>query len=161
VAVISNIKDMDGLIKDMDILKISTHAEFVDARLLKSLKTSSQLNLRCLKHMEELNSKSMYEPLFEPFRNLNTLSDDYCREITGRSKDVFIQFSKYIQNSRDTKNRSKGMLIAMYRYWLKKAVDHKPLSFLKIDSSQQQVSNELQQIREKIDRFFTPHWLGF
>ena len=30
-----------------------------------------------------------------------------------------------------------------------------------INSSQQKVSNELHQIREKIYRFFTPHWLGF
>ena len=150
----------NGLIKEIDYLKISTHLEFVDARFIKSLKNSSKLNLN-LKQEEDLKTIDVYQALFEPFRNLNTLSNDICLEITGWSKDVFVQFSKYIQNTRDTKNRSKGMLIAMSRYWLKKAVDQKTLSYLKMNSSQQQLSNELQQIREKIDRYFTPHWLGF
>jgi hypothetical protein len=87
--------------------------------------SSSKLNLKCLRNEDENENNPKHEPLFEPFRNVATLSDDYCREITGWSKIDFVKFSKNIKNTRDTKNRTKGMMIAMYRYWLRKAIDQK------------------------------------
>jgi hypothetical protein len=140
-------------LKDQEYRKIPTRTELVDARIIKSMISSSKLNLQCIRNDEEIANKPKYEPLFEPFRNVATLTDDYCREITGWSKIDFIRFSKYIKNlERDTKNRTKDMMIAMYRYWLKKAIDQKTLSYLKL---------ELFQIRKNISENFTPHFLGF
>jgi hypothetical protein len=148
-------------LKDQEYRNLPTRTEFVEARIIKSMISSAKLNLQCIRNEEEIINRPKYEPLFEPFRNVATLTDDYCREITGWSKIDFLRFSKYIKNlERDTKNRTKDMMIAMYRYWLKKAIDQKTLSFLKLDSSQQQVSYELYQIRKNIADNFTPHFLG-
>jgi hypothetical protein len=151
----------DNVIKDHEFTKIPTRLEIFDERALKSMVSSAKFSLKCLRTQKEIEDNLGNRYLFEPFRNLSTLLDDYCYEITGWTKADLIRCSKYIRDTRDSKNRTIGMLIAMYRFWLRKAVDQKTLSYLKLNSSQQHVSNELEQIRVKLDQFFTPHWIGF
>jgi len=47
------------------------------------------------------------------------------------------------------------------RFWLKNGTQQKILSYLKPNVIQQQISEELQQIRVALDRDFTPRFLGF
>jgi hypothetical protein len=54
----------NGLIKEQDYPKISTRLEVVDARFIKSLKNSSQFNLKCLKQEEDQKRLDVYEALF-------------------------------------------------------------------------------------------------
>jgi len=47
------------------------------------------------------------------------------------------------------------------RFWLRKNCGQETLSFLRGNVSQQQVSDELEQMRVALDRDFSPLYLGF
>ena len=98
--------------------------------------------------------------VFDKFRDMATLEDDICQKITSWCKLDFIRFSQYIKNIRDTAGRTKEQLIAIYRFWLLKGLDQSTLAMLKFDTSQQQISHYLCQIRNAINKEFVPEFLG-
>jgi hypothetical protein len=102
------------------------------------------------------------EPLgvFDKFNNMNTITNEYCKKITGWSKEEFEIFSGYINSIYDTQGRSKEFLIALYRYWLRKGTDQETLVLLEPNSSQQEISSYLDQIRKAITNDFVPSFLG-
>jgi hypothetical protein len=98
--------------------------------------------------------------IFKPFRTDEKLSNDHCLRITGWTKDQFIRFNKFIFCVNDNKKRSKGELIAIYRYWLRKGIDQTSMALLKSDTTQQQTSQYLRTIRTAINKDFVPYFLG-
>ena len=152
----------DGNIIASEYQKIPTHREHLERKYLNALISSSKSFLKCLTQVEYVEkNKPPLAPL-ENFRAISTLSDEFCREFIGWSKDRFVLFSSFINNKiRNTTNRSKHMLIALYLYWLKSGMTQKSLAYYKINSCQQEISEELQQIRKYIDEDFTPRFIGF
>ncbi len=98
--------------------------------------------------------------IFEPFNDVDKITDKYCQLITGWSKEQFKRFCNYITSVNNTVNRSKEVLIAIYRYWLRKGLDQTSLALLKNASSQQQMSYYLSTIRVAINKDFVDHFLG-
>jgi hypothetical protein len=98
--------------------------------------------------------------IFDTFRDINILSEELCKKVTGWSKSEFIKFSKYINSINDTAGRNKYQLIALYRYWLRKGLDQTSLAMFKNNTSQNQISHYLMQIREAINKDFVPFFLG-
>ena len=110
--------------------------------------------------MFDLLSTNYISP-FDEFREMKYLDDVHCKEITGWSKEVFIQFSEYITSIKNTKHRTKEQLIALYRYWLRTGVDQKSLAkMFGRYTRQTQISKYLRQIRLTIDKDFVPYFLG-
>jgi hypothetical protein len=68
-----------------------------------------------------------------------------------------VRFLKYINNIRDSAGRTIEQLIAIYRYWLKKQTT---LEMLKTNTTQQQISHYLSQIRSAMNEEFVPKFLG-
>lgn len=61
--------------------------------------------------------------VFDDFKDIYYLNDNYCEEITEWSKVIFIKFCHYIKSIKASKNQSKEKLVALYRYWLRKGLD--------------------------------------
>jgi len=100
--------------------------------------------------------------IFEQFRDFDCLDERLCIHVTGLTKEVFLQFSSKI-NSKSiykTKARCKTEILAIYLFWLRKGIDQLSLSFLKSNTSQQQISHYLNQARFAIYKDFTPEFLG-
>jgi len=72
----------------------------------------------------------------------------------------FVGFSKYINNIRETAGRNKEQLIAIYRFWLKKGLDQNTLAMLNCNTTQQQISHYLSQIRNAMNIEFVQKSLG-
>jgi hypothetical protein len=101
------------------------------------------------------------QSLFIKFSNFETLEDKECFEITRWTKDEFQRFSQFIVSINDNKYRSKNELIALYRYWLWKGIDHHSLSKLfGENTNKQRISDYLSQIRVAINKDFVPFYLG-
>ena len=98
--------------------------------------------------------------IFDKFRDMAALDDALCLKITGWTKVQFNTFSNYIKNVRDTCGRTKEQLIAIYRYWLSKGIDQCTLAMLKCNTTQQQISHYLAQIRQAMNDEFVPLFLG-
>jgi hypothetical protein len=98
--------------------------------------------------------------VFDKFKNMETLEEEYCFKITRWSKKDFITFSKYITSVYDTAGRTKEQLIAIYRYWLTKGIDQTTLAMFGTNTSQQEISHYLAQIRRAINNDFVPYFLG-
>jgi hypothetical protein len=60
--------------------------------------------------------KSREIPIFEKFKNFNTLDESFCKEITGWSKEQLRRFSLYITSIKRSPTRNKIQLIALYRF---------------------------------------------
>jgi hypothetical protein len=103
---------------------------------------------------------SVQSGIFENFRDMASLTDEYCFKITRWSKQEFIHFSKYITSIYDTAGRTKEELIAVYRYWLRKGLDQSSLALYQNNKSQHQISHYLSQIRMAINKDFVPFYLG-
>jgi hypothetical protein len=98
---------------------------------------------------------------FERFKDTETLSDDFCRIITGWSKEEFLEFCNYITCMRDSSYWSKYQLIALYRYWLRKKPQQETLAMMFSESTNQKsVSDYLRIAREAIYNDFVPLFLG-
>ena len=98
--------------------------------------------------------------VFDQFEDIEKLSDVHCIKITRWSKSTFIKFAKYITSINETKNRTKDQAIALYLYWLHRGIDQTTLSYFKNNTSQQDISNYLAQIRNAIYKDFVPFFLG-
>ena len=88
------------------------------------------------------------------------LCEKLCKEITGWNRAEFDKFSQYVIFVRDTSGRTKEELIAIYRYWLMKGLDTSTLALLRCNTSQQQISFSLAQIREALNKNIVPEFLG-
>ena len=110
--------------------------------------------------MDEIILSQTNSGIFDKFKNIVSLSEEDCFKITRWSKKEFGTFSKYIDCIYDTDGRSKEQLIAIYRYWLRKGIDQTSLAMFKNQTSQQQISHYLGQIRKAIIKDFVPFFLG-
>jgi len=153
----------EGNIRDSEYAKIPVHEERYERRMINSLSFSFKKILECFEKEELNNQNPPTVPPLENFRSFATLSEEFCLEFIGWSKDTFILFSSFFNKNkiRNTQNRSKGMLIALYIYWLKSGMAQKSLAYFKEESSQQKISSELMQIRTHIYRDITPRYVGF
>lgn len=107
--------------------------------------------------MFEVGEKSV----FEKFKDISSVQDSHCIEITGWTKKQFLDFSKFITSIKNSKNRSKEQLIALYRYWLRTGTNQSVLAkIFKKGCSQQAISKYLSQIRKAINDDFVPFFLG-
>ena len=98
--------------------------------------------------------------IFNQFRDMINLDDEVCQKVTGWTKKQFILFSKYINSVNDSAGRTLEELIALYRFWLINGCNQKTIAFTKTNSSQQEISHYLAQIRKSIYSDFVPHFLG-
>ena len=97
--------------------------------------------------------------IFEKFNNIDTLDEEHCFKITGWSKLQFVRFSKFITSINNSSERTKEVLIALYRYWLRHGLDQKVIASL-VNCSQRDISRYLDQIRISIANDFVPFFLG-
>lgn len=105
------------------------------------------------------NLKQNKMPIFDKFKNIKNLNDSDSQNILGLDKNTFERFCSFIK-IKNSKERSKYQVIAIYLYWLKKGVDQKTLSYLKSNSTQQRISNYLFQARKAIHKDFVSIFLG-
>jgi hypothetical protein len=98
---------------------------------------------------------------FGMFKNIETISDDFCRNITGWSKEIFLEFCNYITSMRESYFWTKYQLIALYRYWLRKKPQQDTLALMFSDTTcQSSVCDYLRITREAIFNDFVPLFLG-
>ncbi len=105
------------------------------------------------------NSKKT-DGIFEPFKNLTTLDNEYCLKITGWTKDEFIQFSRYLKSLRNSKKITKHQKLALYRYYLKNGITQSSLALYMEEKSQQDISSYLNSIRVSCLKDAVPQFLG-
>jgi hypothetical protein len=75
-------------------------------------------------------------------------------------KETFNDIFKLYQKCKRHERSYERKLVAIYRYWLSKGIDQCTLSMLKSNTSQQQISHYLSQIRIAINNDFVPFFLG-
>jgi len=138
--------DKDGFILNDHFDKIFTYTQYIE---------QSTLNL--IKHMGLSSTSS---GIFDKFKNFSSITEEDCYCITRWTKRQFYDFSKFVNNINDTAGRTKEQLIAIYRYWLRKGIDQSSLAMFKNNTSQQQISHYLRQIRIAINKDFVPYYLG-
>lgn len=103
-------------------------------------------------------SKSL--SIFDRFKDIATMDENLCINIKGSKKAEIIRFSSCITSIKDTNDRTKDQLIALYRFWLRRGHDHASIANLKSNTSRQQISHYLSQIREAINKDIVPYFLG-
>ena len=150
------IKHLDdtGQIKLDEFFKIPTKSKTYDKNAINMIDI-------CLSNSDKIQYQLDHSSgIFDKFKDMASLEETLCFKITGWSKLQFERFSKHITNIRDTAGRTKEQLIAIYRYWLAKGIDQSSLAMLKSNTSQQQISHYLSQIRTAINDQFVPLYLG-
>ena len=110
--------------------------------------------------LEENIATHNKERIFDKFNKIKTLSEDLCFQITGWTKEQFIEFGNQIKITSNNKKRSKWQLIAIYRFWLRKGITQDTLALFKNKTSQQQICQYLNSIRIAINKDFVPLYLG-
>lgn len=135
-----------GLIKSNDLLSIK--------------ESDIDLDIKSTLIMDEIILSNTNSGIFDKFKNITSLSEEDCFKITRWNKKEFGSFSNYIHCINDTDGRSKEQLVAIYRYWLRKGIDQVSLAMFKNQTSQQQISHYLAQIRKAILKDFVPIFLG-
>jgi hypothetical protein len=123
-----------------------TPVDIIDICITKIEKLESHINDSC--------------GIFDKFKDVASLEENMCKQITGWYKKHFVRFCDLIINVRDSAGRTKEQLVAIYRYWLMKGIDQSTLSLLKCNSSQPQMSHYLAQIRSAMEKDIVPQLLG-
>ena len=101
------------------------------------------------------------ENVFEQFQKIHSIQEDHCKQITGFTKNKFLEFSDYIISLNQNKQRSKYLLIALYLYWLRTGMTQKDLALMYGNNANQRtISRYLHQIRFAIHKDFVPAFLG-
>ena len=144
----------NGMIKASEYHKIPRKNQLFDEDAIKILDMSLMI---CEKIQYDLTHSS---GIFDKFKDMASLDENICIKLTGWTKLQLYNFSKYIKNIRDTNGRTKEQLIAIYRYWLSKGLDQSSLAMLKSNTSQQQISHYLAQIRSAMNKDIVPLFLG-
>ena len=98
------------LLEDSYIL-IPTKPVAYNQKIVRLLNIVSN-NVKNKNNLEE----NAFSSIFDPFKNLNTLDETHCYKITKWTKKQFIDFLGYIKNIRNTTNRTKSELVALYRF---------------------------------------------
>ena len=98
--------DENGLIKHDELFLITTIPKLYSRQSILMFHTLYQL--------------TQSSRAFDKFKDISTLEEKHCFEITRWTKAQFITFSKYITGFYDTNGRTKEQLIALYRYWLRR-----------------------------------------
>jgi hypothetical protein len=137
--------DDNGLIRKEEFFILRTKERPQNKDIIKMLDVLSQKN----------------PGVFDAFKEINFLDDEYCKKITGWTKEEFCRFASYIVSILNSKNRTKEQLIALYRYWLRTGIDQTSLASLFGEKTRQQdISDYLDQIRVAINKDFVSHYLG-
>lgn len=144
--------DKDGNIKKNEYVSIPTTECHTSPHLLPVLKVVAA---------DAKKNSCMDSFLFERFNNINDLDDSFCQKITGWSKLDFTRFCDHITSIKDSINRTKEQLVALYRFWLRKGTNQQTLAYLfSSGTTQQQISHYLSQIRRAIYIDVVPFYLG-
>jgi hypothetical protein len=146
--------DNNGDLKYEEYLKIRKLAQLFDKAPIELLDICILKAERIQTHLNDSSG------IFDKFRDMASIEENICKQVTGWSKLDFVRFSGYIKNVRDTAGRTKEQLIAIYRYWLMKGLDQTSLALMKCNTSQQQISHYLDQIRSVMNEEFVPKFLG-
>jgi hypothetical protein len=84
--------------------------------LVELLESIGQLTINCLNERERLDEQQKeINLIFEPFKNIALLSEEHCKEITNLSKEQFMRVLNLLTRLRDSKNRTKAQLLALYK----------------------------------------------
>ena len=132
--------------------------EYSNIRVRETNFTENEVFL--MRSNAEVRINQLDHGIIDQFRNMSTLTEELCYEITRWTKRQFTEFSGHIISIRNTKERKKEELIAIYRYWLTRGLLQGTIAKLKIGCNQRKISHYLQQIRDAIVRDFVPHFLG-
>ena len=146
--------DSNGFIIVSEFIGMPTKCEWFDRDTIKLLDMALLNSDKVLYELEESSS------IFDKFKNMTSLDENICFKVTGWTKEQFSNFAKHITSIRNTDGRTKEQLIAIYRFWLRKGIDQSTLALLKSNTSQQQISHYLAQIRSAIHEQFVPLYLG-
>ena len=79
--------------------------------ILNFLNKISNYTQNCLEKEKDNKSKL----IFDDFKDLEKLENDHCLKITNLSKEQFCNVLKMIKDIRNSKNRTKGQLLALFR----------------------------------------------
>ncbi len=80
--------------------------------IIELLNSTSKVALKCL----ELTKDREFNSIFAPFKNVKTLQNEHCLKITRLTKSQFLTTLGMLTKLRNSKNRSTGQLLALYRY---------------------------------------------
>jgi hypothetical protein len=81
--------------------------------LIKMLNSVGTLTLNCLNENESADEESL---IFEPFKNFTLMEENQCLQITNLTKAQFLQVMNILERLRNSKNRTKEQLLALYKY---------------------------------------------
>ncbi len=101
--------NQNGDILEKDLYLIKTKTKQYDVDIIKIMDSVTQL--------PQLTDKC---GIFDDFKNINTIDEAQCFKITRWTKQEFVDFSNYITSINLSKGRTKGELIALYRFWMNK-----------------------------------------
>lgn len=142
-------KEGENDIRESEYDKITTSRKYYPNETVKMFRTLS-----------EFVSFSKTETIFEPFKNLETLTEAHCKLITSWTKVEFIRFSSFLTSWKKSEGREKNEIIALYRYYMKKGLTQATIAILRGNTTQRQVSRYLEQMRLCIYDDFVPFFLG-
>ncbi len=81
--------------------------------LIKMLNSVGTITLNCLNENESADEESL---IFEPFKNFTLMEENHCLQITNLTKAQFLQVMNISERLRNSKNRTKEQLLALYKY---------------------------------------------
>lgn len=132
---------------------------FIPTKPCSAIKNFSSIIQAIVREVSTVPNTNPY--IFQNFNDTDTLDEELCIKITGWTKAEFIRFCEMITSINDSKNRTKEQLVALYRYWLRKGALQQSIAYMfGENTTQQQISHYLEQIRRAIYKDFVPHFLG-
>ena len=125
----------------------------------KTMKSTEFVKIETIKtNLEKEDEPSCC--IFDNFKRIDEIDDDFCKIVTGWNKSVFIQFCLMIKSTHETDGRCLEELVAIYRFWLRKGSTQLTISLMKSNTDQRQISRYLNSIRTAIYKDFTPLYVG-
>jgi len=79
--------------------------------IVELLNSTSKVALNCL----AITKDPEYNSIFAPFKKLKSLTNDHCYKITRLTKAQFLTTLRMLTKLRNSKNRTIGQLLALYR----------------------------------------------
>jgi len=156
-------------------LVIKTHARLCSRHLINDnseIRESEFINIHSTRRYFPHETVRMFDlfckflnleetpTIFEPFKNLNTLNEFHCKQITSWTVSEFIRFSSYLTSWKKSDGRDKDEIIALYRYYMKKGLTQATVAILRGNTSQREISRYLEQMRHCINQDFVPYFIG-
>ena len=96
-----------GLLSEENLNNIPTISKYYSREELDFLRDSL---------IKSKAPSTSFHQTFDKFRNIKYLSNNTCLQITGWTKQQFIEFCNHIKSVKKTKGRTKTQLVAIYRY---------------------------------------------